>query len=74
MPATVVYFTTYEQFKAFLGYRDDGPRSENWYKPVMAGSGARGKCVCIEVLGPSQSNAVMSSVVSLPYHTFTGQA
>ena len=34
------------------------------------------KCsfVCVEVLRPSQPNGVMSSVVSLPNHTFTGQA
>ena len=30
--------------------------------------------VCVEVLRPSQPNGVMSSVVSLPNHTFTGQA
>ena len=30
--------------------------------------------VCVEVLRPSQPNGVMSSMVSLPYHTFTGQA
>ena len=30
--------------------------------------------VCVEVLWPSQSNGVMSSMVSLPHHTFTGQA
>ena len=29
--------------------------------------------VCVEVLRPSQPNGIMSSVVSLPYHTFTGQ-
>ena len=29
--------------------------------------------VCVEVLRPSQLNGVMSSVVSLPSHTFTGQ-
>ena len=29
--------------------------------------------VCIEVLQPSQPNGVMSSVVNLPNHTFTGQ-
>ena len=28
---------------------------------------------CVEVLGPSQPNGVMSRVVSLPNHTFTGQ-
>ena len=30
--------------------------------------------VCVEVLRPNQPNGVMSSVVSLPNHTFTGQA
>ena len=30
--------------------------------------------VCVEVLQPSQHNGVMSSEVSLPNHTFTGQA
>ena len=30
--------------------------------------------VCVEVLWPSQPNGVMSSVVSLPNHTVTGQA
>ena len=30
--------------------------------------------VCVEVLWPSQPNGVMSSAVSLPNHTFTGQA
>ena len=30
--------------------------------------------VCVEVLRPSQPNGVMSSAVSLPNHTITGQA
>ena len=30
--------------------------------------------VCVEVLRPSKTNGVVSSVVSLPNHTFTGQA
>ena len=30
--------------------------------------------VCVEVLQSSQPNGVMSSAVSLPNHTFTGQA
>ena len=30
--------------------------------------------VCVEVLRPSQPNAVMSSAISLPNYTFTGQA
>ena len=34
----------------------------------------RKKFVCVEVLRPSQPNGVMSSAVSLPNHTFTGQA
>ena len=32
------------------------------------------KFVCVEVLRPSQPSGVMSSVVNLPNHTFTGQA
>ena len=30
--------------------------------------------VCVEALRPSQPNGVMLSAVSLPNHTFTGQA
>ena len=30
--------------------------------------------VCVEVLRPSQPDGVMSSAVSLPNHTLTGQA
>ena len=30
--------------------------------------------LCVEVLQPSQPNRVMSSAVSLPNYTFTGQA
>ena len=30
--------------------------------------------VCVEALWPSQPNGVMSSAVSLPNNTFTGQA
>ena len=30
--------------------------------------------VCVEVLRPNQPNGDMSSAVSLPNHTFTGQA
>ena len=30
--------------------------------------------VCVEVLRPSQPSGVMSSAVTLPNHTFTGQA
>ena len=30
--------------------------------------------VCVDVLRPRRPNGVMSSAVSLPNHTFTGQA
>ena len=30
--------------------------------------------LCVDVLRPSQPSGVMSSAVSLPNHTFTGQA
>ena len=33
-----------------------------------------GTFVCVEVLQPSKPNGVMSGEVSLPNHTFTGQA
>ena len=33
-----------------------------------------GKFVCVEVLWPSQPNGVMLNMVSLPNHTFIGQA
>ena len=46
-----------------------GPRTCNLFF-----SAHRGLFVCIEVLRPSQPNGVMSSAVSLPNHTFTGQA
>ena len=39
-------------------------------KIMICGTGL----VCVEVLRPSQPNGVMSSAVSLPNHTFTGQA
>ena len=39
-----------------------------------AGEFVESDFVCVEVLRPSQPNGVMSSAVSLPNHTFTGQA
>ena len=43
--------------------------------PVKKGKSITGKYfVCVEVLRPSQPNWVMSNAVSLPNHTFTGQA
>ena len=55
----------------------------NWSKVLGTGNGRTDgwwtaadslDFVCVEVLRPSQPNRVMSSVVSLPNHTFTGQA
>ena len=47
-----------------------------FYSPVnpMGSCQAQSVFVCVEVLRPSQPNGVMSSAVSLPNHTFTGQA
>ena len=45
---------------------------------VSSGDNLHEMFVClfvgVEVLQPSQPNGVMSSTVSLPNHTFTGQA
>ena len=43
-------------------------------RPSVAVDGSEQGFVCVEVLRPSQPNGVMSSAVSLPNHTFTGQA
>ncbi|XP_033728178.1 solute carrier family 25 member 40-like [Pecten maximus] len=40
VPATVVYFTCYEQFRNKLGYRD-GLEQGQWWKPMVAGVTAR---------------------------------
>ena len=45
-----------------------------WTKGKCSDFGSQLFCVCVEVLRPSQPNGVMSSAVSLPNHTFTGQA
>ena len=55
-----------------------------WVKALMLGNfllkmilileGLKPLFVCVVVLRPSQPNGVMSSAVSLPNHTFTGQA
>ena len=70
------------QPKSFLGSGEHGKCSHlvqlcgtirtNWQYPFDRRSHV--KFVCVEVLRPSQSNRVMSSAVSLPNHTFTGQA
>ena len=41
---------------------------------VLQGVTPPSNFVCVEVLRPSQPSGVMSSAVSLPNHTFTGQA
>ena len=57
-----------------------GDGSEKNFRPIYTimlninESNERVLFVCVEVLRPSQPNGVMSSVVSLPNHTFTGQA
>ena len=43
------------------------------FSHIVTVSGCDSGFVCVEVLRPSQPNGVMSSVVSLPNHTFTGQ-
>ena len=54
-------------------------KQSDWLK-IRSGCGIliysawQGLFVCVEVLRPSQPNGVMSSAVSLPNHTFTGQA
>ena len=42
VPATVIYFTTYEQLKAALGHSYTSVES-NWWKPIVAGASSRGK-------------------------------
>ena len=46
---------------------------KDWLKHVGGVAHTR-HLVCVEVLRPSQPSGVMSSAVSLPNHTFTGQA
>ena len=41
---------------------------------ILLNLGKKKKFVCVEVLRSNQPNGVMSSAVSLPNHTFTGQA
>ena len=45
-----------------------------WLLPLVMLQQRNITFVCVEVLRPSQPNGVMSSAVSLPNHTFTGQA
>ena len=63
----------------------DATGKVHWYMPIKGFKRRQKKSqfstlspdswfVCVEVLGPSQPNGVMLSMVSLPNHTFTGQA
>ena len=57
-------------------YHDQSPQKE-YCQPGGEGRGVgigEPAFVCVEVLRPSQANGVMSSAVSLPNHTCTGQA
>ena len=55
-------------------------KADNPGRPIVSANGhptekiSEFLFVCVEVLRPSQPNGVMSSAVSLPNHTFTGQA
>ena len=52
-----------------------GKNQKEYFKMSSAAIFPQHVCfVCVEVLRPSQPNGVMSSAVSLPNHTFTGQA
>ena len=46
----------------------------SWKTVMLSLKMSRVLFVFVEVLRPSQPNGVMSSAVSLPNHTFTGQA
>ena len=52
---------------------DIGNRKTQSHGQCLNGNNKR-LFVCVEVLRPRQPNGVMSSAVSLPNHTFTGQA
>ena len=54
--------------KPFLAYLNES------FGKAVALHMAMALFVCVEVLRPSQTNGIMSSAVSLPNHTFTGQA
>ena len=46
----------------------------DWLQSPVTKYFSHNPVVCVEVLRPSQPNGVMSSAVSLPNHTFSGQA
>ena len=65
-----------DQARHFVGSDLDKMSGLIWIQTVCKGYQQTTKVafVCVEVLRPSQPNGVMSSAVSLPNHTFTGQA
>ena len=65
-PVLHFYQVSKKYSKGSLSYRVDMKSMDNYYQTYLF--------VCVEVLRPSQPNGVMSSAVSLPNHTFTGQA
>ena len=61
--------------RSLLSRSEWGPDPQCQHCPVILLQllGVRLCQFCVEVLPPSQPNGVMSSAVSLPIHTFTGQ-
>ena len=73
------YFRLSQSFFQFISIAFQKLSIQNWGFPFLRrfflNFMRREKSfVCVEVLRPSQPNGVMLSVVSLPNHTFTGQA
>ena len=65
--------------KAGATKKGSTPRKKNLllrskFFPLRDESIDKGVLICFEVLRPSQPNGVMPSAVSLPNHTFIGQA
>ena len=77
-----------EDLDLILKERKDSDGMDMWNTPMVQSrqpltyrlmeslglGGPRCLFVCVEVLQPSQPNGVLSRAVSLPNHTFTGQA
>jgi hypothetical protein len=66
VPATVVYFTTYEQIKVGLGHSYNTPVN-TWWVPVLAGSSARSNYVKNKFLCLSFNFDSLSWIISLLY-------
>ena len=67
----IKYITTYSQFQSGFSLASN---IESFELDLTVLKQLNELFVCVEVLRPSQPNGVMSSAVSLPNHTFTGQA